>query len=226
MILRQLPPLAETPAPLDLLDLGVNLALVLLLSWLLGWHFVRFGQVLSPKRKFARVLVFVSATTLLIISVVKVSLALSLGLVGALSIVRFRTPIKEPEELAYLFLAVAIGVGIGADRRYETGLAVLVILLAMSLRRPGSPGRGSLASVLQVHCVNPAKPPDVATLLAAVTPHCAQVDLRRVDAADDVFRASLFVEFAGPDHLQAVIDGIRQALPGAAVSIVDRTTLE
>ncbi len=41
-------------------------------------------------------------------------LMLGLGLVGALSIIRFRTPIKEPEELAYLFLAIAVGIGLGA----------------------------------------------------------------------------------------------------------------
>ncbi|HIE72395.1 MAG TPA: DUF4956 domain-containing protein, partial [Planctomycetes bacterium] len=70
----------------------------------LGWHFV---QVLSNKRKLARVLMFIAATTVLIITVVASSLALSLGLVGALSIIRFRTPVKEPEELAYLFLAIA-----------------------------------------------------------------------------------------------------------------------
>ena len=55
-------------------------------------------------------------TTLLVIAVVKSSLALSLGLVGALSIVRFRTPIKEPEELAYIFLAIALGLCLGADQ--------------------------------------------------------------------------------------------------------------
>ena len=47
----------------------------------------------------------------------KIFLALSLGLVGALSIVRFRTPIKEPEELAYIFLAIAIGLALGADQK-------------------------------------------------------------------------------------------------------------
>ena len=49
-------------------------------------------------------------TTMLIISIVKSSLALSLGLVGALSIIRFRAAIKEPEELAYLFLAIGISI--------------------------------------------------------------------------------------------------------------------
>ena len=48
---------------------------------------------------------------MLIITVVKTSLALSLGLVGALSIVRFRSAIKDPEELLYLFFSIAIGIG-------------------------------------------------------------------------------------------------------------------
>ena len=48
-------------------------------------------------------------------------LALSLGLVGALSIVRFRAAIKEPEELAYLFLTISVGLGFGAKvRRRES----------------------------------------------------------------------------------------------------------
>ena len=106
--------------PTSLQALALNLAVVLVLSQLLGWHFVRYAQVLSNKRKLARVLVFIATTTLLIITVVKTSLALSLGLVGALSIIRFRTPIKEPEELAYLFLAIALGVGLGANRPWET----------------------------------------------------------------------------------------------------------
>ena len=54
-------------------------------------------------------------TTYIVIMVVKNSLALSLGLVGALSIVRFRAAIKEPEELVYLFLIIAAGLGCGAN---------------------------------------------------------------------------------------------------------------
>jgi hypothetical protein len=53
---------------------------------------------------------------------------LSLGLVGALSIVRFRTPIKEPEELVYLFLAIAIGLGYAAGQVLITTILILCIL--------------------------------------------------------------------------------------------------
>ena len=63
--------------------------------------------------------------------IVKSSLALSLGLVGALSIVRFRTPIKEPEELVYLFLAIAIGIGYAAGQTLLTSL-IFVSILTMS----------------------------------------------------------------------------------------------
>jgi len=69
-----------------------------------------------------------SAVVFLVIIVVKSSLALSLGLVGALSIVRFRTPIKEPEELVYLFLAIAIGLGYAAGQILITTILILAIL--------------------------------------------------------------------------------------------------
>ena len=56
------------------------------------------------KTHVSNILTMIGLIVFLVITVIKSSLALSLGLVGALSIVRFRTPIKEPEELGYLFL--------------------------------------------------------------------------------------------------------------------------
>ena len=87
-----------------------------LLCWLLGLFYQRYGQSLSNRESFARNFVALGMTTMMVITIVKSSLALSLGLVGALSIVRFRTAIKEPEELVYLFLALAIGLGLGASQ--------------------------------------------------------------------------------------------------------------
>ena len=83
---------------LALIPSVINAILVLLLGQVLAWHYCRYAKVLSNKRKNARMFVFIAATTMLVIMVIKTSLALSLGLVGALSIIRFRTPIKEPED--------------------------------------------------------------------------------------------------------------------------------
>ena len=52
---------------------------------------------------------------------------------GALSIVRFRTPIKETEELAYLFMAITIGIGVGAGQVPLTAFGVLVILVTLAV---------------------------------------------------------------------------------------------
>ena len=65
----------------------------------------------------------------MVITIVKSSLALSLGLVGALSIVRFRAAIKEPEELVYLFLIIATGLGCGAGQLKITLIGILVAIM-------------------------------------------------------------------------------------------------
>lgn len=209
-----------------LLSLAGHLALVLLLSHVLAWHYVKFAQVLSDRVKLGRVLVFVAATTLLIISVVKTSLALSLGLVGALSIIRFRTPIKEPEELAYLFLAIALGVGLGAERPLETVSVFTAVLLVMSLRGRGHADRNRLRTILEVHAPHQEPEPGLAKLMPAVAAHSQRVDLRRVDYADDGFHASLLLELASMEDLQRLLDAVRRAAPGAQVSVVERDSLD
>ena len=103
------------------------------LSLLIRYHYTKFGSTITNRNDFANIFPFLTLTTILIISVVKSSLALSLGLVGALSIVRFRTPIKEPEELAYLFLCIATGLGLGANQTVVTILAVILILAFLSI---------------------------------------------------------------------------------------------
>ena len=65
--------------------------------------------------------------------IVKSSLALSLGLVGALSIVRFRAAIKEPEELVYLFLIIAIGLGCGANQLIITVIGIIFSLIIIMI---------------------------------------------------------------------------------------------
>ncbi len=114
------------------------MALAAALGYLLKFVFERFSHVQGNKSVMGRNLILVTMTTTVIISIVKSSLALSLGLVGALSIVRFRTAIKEPEELAYLFISIALGLGLGADQRLISVLGfsmIMGITILTSLRR-------------------------------------------------------------------------------------------
>ena len=104
------------------------LLLTIMCSYILKYVYENKSNSLSSKYQLSNIIPILSSTTFLVILIVKSSLALSLGLVGALSIVRFRTPIKEPEELIYLFLSIAIGLGCAANYVLVTTLVTLATL--------------------------------------------------------------------------------------------------
>ena len=100
----------------DLQNFIVSLICAAVLSFLVQLFYIKYSSTLSNRKEFSKNFVILGVTTCIVIMIVKSSLALSLGLVGALSIVRFRAAIKEPEELVYLFLVIAIGLGCGANQ--------------------------------------------------------------------------------------------------------------
>lgn len=114
---------------------AINVIVVSLLSYTLGLIYIKFGRSLSNRAYLASTFPLLALATMSVITVVKSSLALSLGLVGALSIVRFRTPIKEPEELIYLFICISLGLAVGADQRTIAILILLSNILLVSITR-------------------------------------------------------------------------------------------
>ena len=119
----------DQPISIIILDLILCMILVSVVSW----YYKKFSQSLGGKTHVGSVLPLIGLTVFMVIVVVKSSLALSLGLVGALSIVRFRTPIKEPEELGFLFLTIAVGLGFGAGYKIITIITTVAILLYLYL---------------------------------------------------------------------------------------------
>ena len=102
-----------------------------ILAAIVKFVYVRISRTLNDREHFSDIFVPLAIITTLVITVIKFSLALSLGLVGALSIVRFRAAIKEPEELVYLFLIIAIGLGCGANQLViiTTGIFFSLIII-------------------------------------------------------------------------------------------------
>ena len=120
---------------IDLPNFILSLVCAAILSYLVQLFYVRYSSTLSNRKEFSKNFVILGVTTCIVIMIVKSSLALSLGLVGALSIVRFRAAIKEPEELVYLFLIIAIGLGCGANQLIITVTGIffsLVIIMFYS----------------------------------------------------------------------------------------------
>ena len=209
------------PAPLSLTTLAINMLLSILLSTLLTWFYTRHGWSLSNRARFAQTLPVLALTTALVISIVKSSLALSLGLVGALSIVRFRTAIKEPEELLYLFMAITIGLGLGADQRLPTILAILVILgylFVRSLVTPRLPKNN-----LYMNVMSPPTDGAFTRINELLLKHVASADLRRLDRSASTFQATYLIACPNDTTLAALMDDMSVQLPGCEFSFVEQT---
>lgn len=98
------------------------------------------GVLYSPT--FAMTLMMLTLITTPVVMCIKSDIALSMGMVGALSIVRFRTAVKDPMDTAYMFWALTMGILLGAEL-YVHALAVVlgisVILMLMTFVRFRNP---------------------------------------------------------------------------------------
>ena len=213
-------------APLSLVALLINLAVGLGLSLLLRWHFERFGSTLSNRGDFAHVFPFIVLTAVLIITIVESSLPLSLGLVGALSIVRFRTPIKEPEELAYLFIAIAIGLGLGADQTVTTVVASLFIMSAVAVLYWARSGREKRNLYLSLDWPGrDGEERGLEDLNDVIARHVDVGDLRRVDSRGDTLEATYFIGMNKEGKISALLDDLHRSFPGIGVSFIDQNQM-
>ena len=214
-------------APLSLTALVINLGIGVFLSILLRWHFKYFGSTLSNRDEFSQVCPFILLTTILIITVVKSSLALSLGLVGALSIVRFRTPIKEPEELAYLFIAIAMGLGLGADQRIPTlvaGPLILIVMAVFKWSRKESKKKNLYLSLDWRE--NPGKTENFLTQFnRVIEKHVLISDLRRMDVREGGLEATYFIDVENPDNLSKLVEDLQKTFSGIGVTFIDQNQM-
>ena len=118
---------------IDIPNFVLSLVFAAILSFFVQLFYIRYSSTLSNRKEFSKNFVILGVTTCIVIMIVKSSLALSLGLVGALSIVRFRAAIKEPEELVYLFLIIAIGLGCGANQLIITVVGIVFALILIMI---------------------------------------------------------------------------------------------
>jgi len=200
---------------------ALDMLLGLLLSVAVAWYYRAYGRVLGNRRRLASLMPVLTLTTGIVISVVKSSLALSLGLVGALSIVRFRTAIKEPEELMFLFIAIAIGLGTGAEQRGITIIGVVLLLAYLSLGtvlRRRKPDHNLYLNVTVAD--------DEAGLLSRVNSclleHVDVFDFRRLDSRDGTMQLTYFIECDDPQLINTMVDHLRQTLPVIEISFLQQ----
>lgn len=146
-----------TSGSIDVLDLLLAMAVSFGLGVFIFFIYKRtFNGVLYSKT-FNQSLIMLAMVTTLIIRCITANLALSLGMVGALSIVRFRTAVKDVIDTVYMFWAIAVGITIGAGTGFYLYAIVgsALIGLVMYLLYMFS-GKGSFAYLLIIrHALMP-----------------------------------------------------------------------
>ena len=104
----------ENVTSISLLDMGIALVLAFLLGLFIFMIYKKTFSGVMYSSSFGVTLVALTMITTLVILAVTSNVVLSLGMVGALSIVRFRTAIKEPLDIAFLFWSIAVGIVLAA----------------------------------------------------------------------------------------------------------------
>lgn len=124
---------ASDMPPLTVWDFVITLGIAFALGLFIYLIYrITFGGVVFEK-SFGTSLIMLSMVTTMIILPITTNFLLSLGMVGALSIVRFRTAVKEPTDTIYMFWAIAIGITLGARLYVEAALASVLIGLFLVL---------------------------------------------------------------------------------------------
>lgn len=212
--------LATQSVQIPVLGFVFNLFLAAILAVILSRIYIRYGTSLSNRRMFAKNFLLITMTTMLVITIVKSSLALSLGLVGALSIVRFRAAIKEPEELSYLFLSISIGLGFGADQRVITLVAVAVICGIIILRKRYHGAETNQNLYLTVASHNPQKL-SLEQIMQTLKKYCSAVDMKRFDETKEIIEASFLIEFDDFEQMQLAKSELQKLNDSVKITFLD-----
>ena len=204
----------------DLSAIILNLALAAGLSWLLGVLYVKCGRAMSNRRAFAANFVLVTIATMVIITIVKSSLALSLGLVGALSIVRYRTAIKEPEELSFLLLAITIGLGFGAQQP-KTTIVSFAVIAAIILLRHIFLAKKENQHLNLIVTAGQSLGLSVESICGVVQKHCSQLHMRRFDQNSENLEITFLVGIRSFSDFEACRRGLTDLHSEIGISYLD-----
>jgi uncharacterized protein DUF4956 len=150
----------DSLAPLETVDRGslllmvVRLVLALALGWAITWVYRRCRPMNDEAESFTVTLVLLTVLIAMVTQVIGNNVARAFSLVGALSIVRFRTVVRDTQDTAYVIFAVAIGMSMGANDPAVAVCGLVVVSLAAFLLRSRNgtvlPGRGDYPFALNV----------------------------------------------------------------------------
>ncbi len=162
------------------------------------------GTVYS--KSFNQMLALLCVITTAVMLVISGNLALSLGMVGSLSIIRFRTAVKEPRDIAFIFWAICIGIGCGSEFYLVVAVASVILTALLLLGNLDLYDSVSYLLVVRGDC----RRMDAKAVQGAVQTNTRRCKLRMQSATDDLLETTYEVRLRGQqiDALTAAVRGL------------------
>ncbi|MCF6311082.1 MAG: DUF4956 domain-containing protein [Verrucomicrobiales bacterium] len=187
--------LARSAHAISLIDLAYSLVLSIALGMIIVVVYRITHRGFHYERSFLTTLLMICPIVAVVMMLIGSNLALSLGMVGALSIIRFRTVIKDSRDMVYLFLAIAVGLGCGTYNWLVVGIAVTFlcgVLLVLNLFKLGKPMHADYVLILSGES---AVPPEEGALKQEMQQHTRFLETRSINIDEEhweiVFEARL-----------------------------------
>jgi len=216
----------ETVGETDYLMIILSLCFCIISSFILMYVYKNKANSLSSKIQISMIIPLLSNITFLVILIVKSSLALSLGLVGALSVIRFRTPVKEPEDLAFLFFAIALGIGYGALQIYSTSIIFLILIIIiwffLSRRNEGL----SKNFNLMIECNSDKSQKDFDKILNSLKKNCHEAEMVKIEKQDNSMMLFFKISFDKTYNLKLLINNLEKDFIGIKYSLYENKTID
>ena len=217
----------------EMVVMAVFLVIGGLLALYVRFLYRRCNGSVSNSDSVSRIFPLLTMVTIGVIAVVKSSLALSLGLVGALSIVRFRAAIKDPEELVYLFLCIGIGLALGATdfsgtilslvKQMSLAFTIVFVATLFVLGIHFTTGISRRQNLLLTITGNAGQHfgADGSDVLKVVEELAGRYTLQRFDLEQDRGQIRIVINKRGGQETAALVEQLRARLPGCEFSYVN-----
>ncbi len=212
--------LSDFSSTINIVDFILNLILTCLLVYGLKVFYIKFGRAVSDRKNFANNFIPLALATMVIITVIKSSIALSLGLVGALSIVRFRAAIKDPEELTMLFLIIGFGLIGGANKPVLALISFIIILPILYFNNKSSRNSNSGTSKTFLNINTSIK--SLNEITDIIEKNSDYVEIRRSDSTPEGTFVSYLIKINTPSQIDALSSHLREKDSSIKISFVDQ----
>ena len=182
-------------------EMIINMVAALVIGIIISVVYRMTHKGLSYSQSFTQTIVFVALVVAIVMMVIGSSLARAFALVGALSIIRFRTVLKDTKDMAYIFGALALGMAAGTSNYFLAGAGTAVVsVLAILMQRVNFGAVYKSEFILRFRF---SRAGDSSLYLEAINETCRRSDLLHMEPSGDNLSVSLTYDVALRDDLSA-----------------------